>query len=318
MARFPIENGYLFAHLPKTAGTSFRDSLLNVFGDSLYCDYGSDPTTNQEVLDYIHQRNDFFEFGSFLADLNKLICLSGHYPIKKYCPFFYMRNVILFLRDPIQRVISQYEHAKRVDSITESLESYCSKPNHMNLQSRNIGRVPFQLIGFLGLQEFYSESLALLRAQTGLQVQESFLNINSQRKAERYQPDEEMLAFLEKNNEKDLVLYKRAVKVFKQRYELFSNGKRYMHGAVNSRNKKRITGWVLHHHDELPVEVSISLNGEVVANMTAKNYRHDLKEWNVNRMGYVGFGYIHPTEISHQDKFICTVAENGQILFNSL
>ena len=318
MARLPIENGYLFVHLPKTAGTSFRDSLERAFGDGLYCDYGPDPTTSQAVSDYIYQQKAFFEFGSFLSSLNQLICLSGHYSIKKYGPFFYIKNVIIFLRDPIQRIISQYEHAKRVDGVTESLESFCSRPVHMNLQSRNINRVPFNLIGFLGIQELYSESLELFKAHSGLHMHEAFLNINNQRVSKTYQPDDEMLALLQRNNDKDLILYRRASKLFKQRYELFSMGKKYMHGAVSFRNERRVAGWALNHGDEEPVEVSISVNGELVANVLANGYRHDLREWNVGRQGYIGFEYTHPTAIGPQDKVVCTVAENGQTLFKSL
>lgn len=313
MARFPLENGYLFVHIPKTAGTSFRDSLGDIFGDGLYCDYGPDEATSPAVIEYIHKRNAYPEFASFLAEQPKLICLSGHYPIKKYGPFFYIKNIMLFGRNPIQRTISQYEHIRRVEGCTESLESFCSKPAHMNLQTRNIGRVPYSLIGFIGLQEFYSESLQLLRSQLGLQVQESFLNINEQRSSVKYQPDSEMLAILEKNNEQDLILYKKLTELFKQRYELFARGKPYMHGVVNMINNNRIAGWVFNQLDEQPVEVTLNVNGKKISHTLANNYRHMLREWNVNRQGYVGFEFI-VKNLSTNDQIECRVSETNQLL----
>lgn len=314
MAGLPLENAYLFVHIPKTAGTSFRDSLEGIFGDGLYCDYGVDePTTSPVIVDYIHKRNAYPEFGSFLAEQNKLICLSGHYPIKKYGPFFYSKNIIMFVRDPIQRTISQYEHIRRVEGATESLESFCSKPAHMNLQTRNIGRVPFSLIGFIGLQEFYRESLQLLRSQLGLQVQESFLNINEQRASVKYQPDSELLAILEKNNEQDLLLYKKISALFKQRYELFAAGKPYMYGIANRPNNNRITGWVFNPSSDEPVEVSLWINGQEIEQTLAKDYRHMLREWNINRQAYVGFEFSLK-DLSTHDHVECRVSETHQLL----
>lgn len=317
MARLPVENGYLFVHIPKTAGTSFRDSLRDIFGDGLYCDYGPEPETSPEVIEYIHKRNAYPEFGSFLAAQNKLICMSGHYPIKKYGPFFNIKNVMMFVRDPVQRTISQYEHVRRVEGSTESLESFCSRPAHMNLQTRNIGRAPFNLIGFLGLQEFYSESLQMLRAQLGLQVQESFLNINQQRSSVKYQPDSELLALLEKNNEQDLLLYKKITALFKQRYALFSAGKTYMHGMVNAIHPQGVTGWVVDHGSDEAVEVSLVVNGEVVASSLANSYRHNLREWNVGRQGYIGFDF-QVKNLTANDQVECRVSATNQLLATAI
>lgn len=314
VARLPVENGYLFVHIPKTAGTSFRDSLQEVFGDGLYCDYGVDePTTSPVILDYIHKRNAYPEFGDFLAQQKKAICLSGHYPIKKYAPLFPIHQVMLFMRDPIQRVISQYEHVCRVEKITESLESFCSKPAHMNLQSRNIGRTPYHLIGFIGLQEFYSESLQMLRSQMGLHIKEAFLNMNDQRASVKYQPDSELLKLLEKNNEQDLALYKKINTLFKQRYELFTLGKHYIHGAVTAINNNRITGWAVNQSADEPVELTLLVNGKVVGQTLANSYRHTLREWNVNRQAYIGFDFT-VKNLSEHDQLECVVSESGQVL----
>lgn len=314
MARLPLENAYLFVHIPKTAGTSFRDSLERIFGEGLYCDYGLDEaTTSPAVIEYIHKRKAYPEFGAFLAEQKQLICLSGHYPIKKYGPFFYSKHIIMFVRDPIQRTISQYEHIRRVEGATESLESFCSKPAHMNLQTRNIGRMPFSLIGFIGLQEFYRESLQLLRSQLGLQVQESFLNINEQRPAVKYQPDSELLALLEKNNEQDLMLYKKLNALFKQRYELFTKGQPYMHGVANVLNNNRLTGWVFNPSSEEPVEVTLWVNGKEQGQALANEYRHMLREWNVNRQAYIGFEFS-VKNLSTHDHIECRVSETNQLL----
>lgn len=316
MARLPIENGYLFVHIPKTAGTSFRDSLNEIFGDGLYCDYGPDETTSAAVVDYIHKRQEFPEFGAFLAEQNKPICVSGHYPIKKYGPFFYVRNIMLFLRDPIQRAVSQYEHMRRVDGLNESFESFCAKPAHVNLQTRNIGRASFRLIGFIGLQEYYRESLQLLSSQNGLRIKESFLNINEQRASVKYQLDSEMLALLEKNNEKDLALYQSVKTMFLQRYELFAAGKPYVHGLVTSQNSNKVTGWAINQNSELPIELTVYVDELNVGSLIANSYRHDLREWNVGRQGYVGFEFSFKKPLSPESKVECVVAETGQSLFN--
>jgi hypothetical protein len=317
VARLPIENGYLFVHLPKTAGTSFRDSLADIFADGLYCDYGfEEDTTTPIVKDYIYQRQEFVEFASFLADLKKPVCISGHYPIRKYAPFFVIKNVMLFLRNPVQRTISQYEHMRRVDGLQESMESFCSKPMYMNLQTRNIGRAPLNLIGFVGLQEYYSESLQLLAFQNGLQIKESFLNVNEKRSTEKYKLDEETLGLIRRNNDKDLALYKMAKKMFLQRYEFFSAGKTYMHAAVTQQNSNKVAGWVLNHNSDLPVKIAIYVDGVERAQLRADVYRHDLREWNVGRQGYVGFEFTFKKPLAEHSHVECVVLETGQQIYN--
>lgn len=318
MARFPIENGYLFVHIPKTAGTSFRDSLDDFFGDGLYCDYGPDSATSPIVADYIHQRHAFPEFGEFLANHKQPVCLSGHYPLKKYGALFYIKNVMVFLRNPVQRTISHYEHMRRVDGITESLESFCSNPANMNVQLRNLGRASFNLIGFLGLQEYYRESLQLLHAQNGLQIKESFLNINKQRSASKYKLDDEMMHFIRKHNDKDLALYKSAKKVFLQRYELFSAGKNYIHGMITESNSYRVAGWAINQHSDLPVKLLIYVDGVEVQKVTAHHYCHELREWNTGRQAYVGFELEFKSPLAPESVVECVVIENDQQLLKPL
>lgn len=316
MARFPIENGYLFVHIPKTAGTSFRDALEGIFGDGLYCDYGSDTTTSPVVVDYIQNRQAYPEFGAFLSERNKPICLSGHYSIKKYAPFFYIRNIMMFLRNPVQRVISNYEHMRRVEGLTESLESFSSNPANMNTQFRNIGRIPFNLIGFVGLQEYYRESLQLLSSQNGLQIRESFLNINQQRATAKYKLDDELMGFVREHNHKDLMLYKKVKKMFLQRYELFSAGKAYVHGVITERAKYKISGWAINQNSEIPIDLAIYVDGVELAQVTANQYRHELAALNIGRHAYIGFDLEFQKTLSKDSVVQCIVMDTGQELFN--
>lgn len=316
MARLPIENGYLFVHIPKTAGTSFRDSLEEIFGDGLYCDYGADIATSPIVSDYIQNRQAFYEFGSFLSEQHKPVCLSGHYSVKKYAPFFYIKNIMLFLRNPVQRVISNYEHMRRVDGITESLESFCCNPLYMNLQSRSLGRVPFNLIGFIGLQEYYRESLQLLSFQLGLQVKESFLNINKERVEEKYKVDVDLRKLIGSNNQEDLVLYKRVKEIFLQRYELYSTGSVYIHGAIIEKTKYKIVGWAINQNSELPVELAIYVDGKEVGHVIANEYRPELRTWNVGRQAYIGFELSFEVPLTRDSIVECIVVDNGQELFS--
>ena len=317
VSRFPIEKGYLFVHLPKTAGTSFRDSLEEVFTHGLYCDYGAEEqTTDRVVLDYIYQRQDFFGFGNYLAQQDALVCMSGHYPIRRYGAFFKIKNIMLFLRNPVQRVISQYEHKRRLEGYTGTIQEFSAMPEHMNIQSRNIGRAPVTLIGFVGLQEFYSESLQLLNRQFGFQIKESFLNINKEQFSVKYKLDPEVTAVIRENNRSDLILYKAFKQEFLQRYELFKLGKPYMHGAITHINKHHVVGWVIDHFSNEPLEVNIIINDELVSTVRANVYRPDLREWNIGRQAYVGFEYFSEKKLGSEDKVECIVVENQQKLFN--
>lgn len=75
-------------HFPKTAGTSFRKTLEDNYGDKLLQDYQNIDINN--------------------INLNKYNAVHGHLSIHKYFKIYPNAKVITWLRNPLDRIISYY------------------------------------------------------------------------------------------------------------------------------------------------------------------------------------------------------------------
>jgi len=85
---------YLFVHLPKTAGTSFRWALESALGrDAVSPPFLASRLTEEEI-----------------ARLEQYRAIAGHISIDDITPFR-NRNLLTILRDPIDRCISWYYFA---------------------------------------------------------------------------------------------------------------------------------------------------------------------------------------------------------------
>lgn len=103
------KNEPLFSvHIPKTGGSSFKEVLVRWFGDKLFFHY-------------------FSERGNEMPSLHPMqpgICIHGHFNrkrgfgIKGYYPD--AKQIIAFLRDPLEIVISRYFYVKEMEKTGQS------------------------------------------------------------------------------------------------------------------------------------------------------------------------------------------------------
>jgi len=84
-------------HYPKTAGTSFRQTLKDVYSNNLY----------------IHHTHESLKDKDYYTG-NNIKIVHGHLKISDYKEMFPDANVIVWLRDPAARVLSYYNYCKYV------------------------------------------------------------------------------------------------------------------------------------------------------------------------------------------------------------
>ncbi len=223
-------------HIPKTAGTSFREALQGAFGgERLLLDYGHGEAFARLTREGVpalelHRRwldlgygAAFSREGRGAAALpQEAACVHGHFPAVKYLPALLSRRAfarrtfyMTWLREPLARMVSNYRYWRSLDpaqvedplvrQVLEedwSLEAFCLSPALANYQSLWMRRVPRALFGFIGLTEFYEEDLARLsrllmaRGLVSAPLEAHRLNEGPQEAADPQTLDEARLAAL--------------------------------------------------------------------------------------------------------------------------
>lgn len=227
-------NKLFFLHIPKTAGTSFIYGFLekNV-NEEFYYDYNGYLKT---ILSFINKNNrDNIQIigGHYKYGLHKLLWINNY-------------EYIVFLRSPIDRVISHYNYIRNLNSdsythpeydkfqkysILELLESsYIGKPISYtlldNLQVRYLagfysgksGKIVTEKvykkalknlnnIRFVCLTEYYEESVKKFADELGFEIFDKY-RLKSSINKNNIEINEEEKKELKKYHEYDIRLYK--------------------------------------------------------------------------------------------------------------
>jgi SAM-dependent methyltransferase len=161
-------------HIPKTAGSSFRRFLEDLYGDGLRCLYDPwDPEAEPELAPGTR-------------------CLHGHFPADAYDRHLPHALKLTWMRDPVERIVSCYfqfhrypesagESAFNQRIFTEgwSLMEFARQPE-MHRQVRwYFNAVPLDDFFFIGVTERYTESMRLLCHLIGRPVPDSLPRANT-------------------------------------------------------------------------------------------------------------------------------------------
>jgi hypothetical protein len=194
-----IDRKIVFVHIPKTAGSSFAYYLrfvsCNIKRDieKFWYDEFTDPK-KYEDFDIIY----------------------GHFPVKKYMyldPIF-----ITFVRDPAERVVSQYYYNKKKECPNgESLIEYAEKPEYQNLMSKQIESLSY--FDFVGIQENFDESLDRFGEMFGVEFPEERTVKKRSNHYYKIKTTMEERRLIRKLNWLDTALYREAVRIWESENE---------------------------------------------------------------------------------------------------
>jgi len=165
-------------HIPKTAGTSFRLFLQELYGGQLRCLYAEEETAPELA--------PVFEFAP------ETCCLHGHIQASAFSDKFPRASYLTWLRDPVERIASSYFQYlrepglgleqpvnQRLQKEGWSLLEFARTPEMRGQQAWYVDALPRERFLFIGITERYAESLRLLCHLLGVAAPKTIPTVNT-------------------------------------------------------------------------------------------------------------------------------------------
>jgi hypothetical protein len=303
-----------FMHIPKTAGTSFRYGAEQFFGKPrVDYDYGGDSlVTSESVRKYFYDNlpDPWMYFETSGRQKTRMVC--GHVHIGKFVPLAGISRTLTFVRDPCQRVASEYAHIVRNKNYEGSFRDFYTKPFMKNTMSRYFGTVDVEAVGFIGLSERYSECLAVINELYGLDIPLLEENCGRAEQADLHEISAEEEEELRRINQIDIALYQYCTELLDARLQMMRKDLPFAHARMTLDGAKAVRGWAWWGDgNDAPVEVEIYLNGVIKDKVLATDFCQNLSYLRSPRRGYVGFNL--PVKLEDGDEVQCVVAKTSQV-----
>jgi hypothetical protein len=210
-------------HLPKTAGTSFGQSLDNHFGKQVLKDYGDWPINTPPVKRNLRALRDCLR--NSIRDFGDVKCIHGHFLPLKYRLLDARPDVkfVTWLREPVERIASHYYFwvrtydpktspilQRRLVEENWSLERFCLGPELKNFYGQFLWGFPIRQFDFIGLMEHYDQEFTFFSEKFfGERTRIYRKNANTELKGEKvYITDAGFRREIEAYHAQDVALYR--------------------------------------------------------------------------------------------------------------
>lgn len=306
----------LFIHIPKTAGTSLNASAEAYFGaDTIERDYGADaPHTTGLVREHIYGDKTVDQFAladAFLSE--RKAWLTGHFSADRYIQFLGCENVISFVREPVERVISEYLYLKRTQRMDRTFEEFYRSPDETNKQYSFVGRFPWHAFHFVGTQERYREGLKHLTETLGIPIELQEKNRRGDQEHEAI--DAATRADIAAWNAQDKAFYDAVCVYMEKQFAVREKGQPFCFHDVGFVEGQHAIGWAFYEANNEPVDVELYVDGERVSTIIASEHVPELHWVNSPRKGCVGFRFVL-TEYAGAHSIDIRARQTNQSLFS--
>lgn len=301
-----------FIHIPKTAGTSFRLSLEPNF--EMVMDYGNNSNnTSPAVQQYSYVENDLCLLDNELNQ-KPSVCITGHTHLAKYLNFVAVENTITFLREPLEQVLSHYNHYVTHHGFSGDLNDFLDKPFAQNFQSQFVQALPLGLLGFVGLTEAYNQSIAMINKQYSLDLTIKKVNVNKSKQFFNSDLEDALHDKFVRLNQRDIALYAEAEFIHQQRVKMHDENKpwTYSHATIGDNNA--LHGCAFQLAGDQAVKLVVKINGDVRQVISAKHFYGGYVRANFPRNRFVGFNFQLPKRLTRADEIDLYVEGTGQKL----
>jgi hypothetical protein len=305
---------FLFVHIPKTAGTSFRQSTEAQYPSMN--DYGKESNHTSEIIkDYCYNKRDMHTLKKIFS--TKKYFLSGHFPSQKYIDFVDTRHIISFVRDPLEQVISHYNHSVKYLGYEGEFDEFIVITRHNNIQKRYLNSLPVSLYGFIGLTSSYDESLSFINEAYDLNVEVKHSNVGHQKTQTQASLTSKQREIIETSNFQDVILLNQVKTLFKERLTFQKNKEPWVHGWGNITQNNIIEGCAYYEKNDEAVQLMLLINNKITNEFIANEFTGLFSKAKLPRDRYVGF-HVNLNDYNHVKEIQLKVKETGQIIFEHI
>lgn len=215
---------WISVHIPKTAGSSFLGALRSHFGDRIHLD------SDNMLLQYPRWKRNVKAawrcLKTVFQPMPPVECIHGHFLPFNYAWLGRRQNVrfITWLRDPIERLVSQYHHIqrrydparsrpmqRRVVEEQWTLEKFLFHPYYQNMYCQLFWRFRPERFDFIGIVEHYEQDIACLSGILGSPLAVYHENRNPKKDVSRYRLPDVLRQRAEQHHSRDMALYRKAL-----------------------------------------------------------------------------------------------------------
>lgn len=196
-------------HIPKTAGTSFRNTLKSVYGNM-----GVRRIDNRKFPPKLPRGTRVIHGHFFWPALRDFYSLSDDTPL------------ITWVRDPVDRVLSNYYYLQKIlkerlrresndlnilSKMQKTLIEYASVEGARNCMSKFINGVELDRFLFVGVCEHFDEDVEALATLLGWREYGAFRHNDSS--TEKRELTEDLRAEIRRLNDRDVAVYEKALEL---------------------------------------------------------------------------------------------------------
>jgi hypothetical protein len=288
---------------------------LDLSHRTLITDYG-DGSRNTEpfIQEYIYDKTDSYSLKEFLNKWPSF-WITGHVAVSKYIDIVDAYNIVLFVRNPLEQVLSHYNHYYLSHGYDGTFEDFLNSKLGSNFQSSFVDYLPPELIGFLGITEKYDKSLEMCEDISGLELKRFKKNVSVNKCITSQNLTKSQISLFELRNEEDLLLYERAVRLHDQRLRHFSKNLKWTYYCISIDSLGNLSGCAYKKDCDAPVILSLIKDGESLCDVAADQYFDGYPKANFPRHRYIGFHFDFKVFSSSLEGVKVIVKDTGQELF---
>ncbi len=222
-------------HIPKTAGNSFREALLDSYGhDRVLRDYGDWAGFDEPFANLRRAKRAAAMRARRDELLEKYDVIHGHFVADKYLGLFPDARFSAFFREPAQQSIShwrwqsaltdrrsdvnQEEHmeVRYWRELRPTVEEHLKWPFYRDHQSQFLGRLRVDELAFVGIYEEYDKSIELFKAIFGRDLDAGRRAKVTLRTGGPFEVTPEVRRLVNRYRAADVELYERAKENFRR------------------------------------------------------------------------------------------------------